>query len=259
MSPPAGPVRVPPVESRPDPEYSSRGGQKIRAVVIHTTEGSSYEGVIGYLQRTRNSVSAHYVVSIEPRAPGATWAKVARMVPEALKAWTARSANPVTVNYELCGYARQTRTEWLTDRKVQLETVAALVAQDTQEYGIPIRRGYPGILGHGDLTRYGFPNDHTDPGAGFPWDHFLRRVTYHRGLADRPPKQDVKAGKAGRPKGAPLRIPRWAWQLHEWLLTEPAKRGPRPAGAPLPTPDWFWPWRAWRMGVPTSHQPAEGS
>lgn len=239
----------PPIESRPDPEWSSRGGAKVRAAVIHTAEGMSFDGVVGYLQRPGNSVSSHYVVAAEPSVPGAKWARVARMVPEDKAAWTARSANATTVNYELCGYARQTRREWLGPRRTQLVTVAALVANDIAEYRLPVKRGYPGILGHGDLTQAGFPQTHWDPGPGFPWDVFLAMVRDHD-MQARPPVGDKPAGPIGRPANAPERIPRWAWQLHEWLLTPPAKRGKRPANAPVKVPGWYWQWRRWRMGIP---------
>lgn len=157
------------------PSRSSRNGATVKAVVIHTTESSdgSDEGVANYFANPKAEVSSHYIVDSEPLASGFT--TVTRIVPEDEKAWTSKSANPTTINYELVGYAKRSRAEWLK-RMPQLRTTAALVADDVLEYGIPVRRSYPGILGHGDLGKYGFANDHTDPGPNFPWEVFLKLV-----------------------------------------------------------------------------------
>lgn len=52
-----------------------------------------------------------------------------------------------------------------------------------------------------------------------------------------------------RPESAPARIPRWAWGMHEWLLTPVGERGTRPADAPRRLPDWYWEWREWRLAL----------
>lgn len=162
------------------PSRSSRYGAKVLGVVIHTTESGegSINGVVAYLQRPDVQVSSHYVVAdIAPR--GALWTKVVRLVPEKQKAWTAKSANPYFVQYELVGRASRSRADWLGKYRLQLETVAALVADDVIQYNLPIKRGVPGIVGHADLTKWGYPNDHWDPGPNFPWDIFLQRVHHY--------------------------------------------------------------------------------
>lgn len=232
------------VKERLSPNRSSRRGAKVQGIVIHTTEGS-YSSAIGWFMNRASETSAHYVVSDQAR-PGELWTEVTRMVPESEKAWTARSANPVTINYELAGYARRTRAEWLGPYRVQLETVAALVADDIKERPwIPVRRGWPGILGHGDLDAAGFPNDHTDPGKGFPWDVFLSMV--RRYLADpdgvRPePKPRPSKVYPCLPDGL-SRIPQAAWELAEWHLS--GRKGPRPKSAPSNVTKvwpWYWKW-----------------
>lgn len=88
-------------------------------------------------------------------------------------------------------------------------------------------------------------------GGGF----YRRRRSFRRGRVEfvhdpRKAKRDPfakpkrKPPKPGRPKTAPRRIPRWAWQLDHWLATRPKSRGKRPGPARLP--GWFWPWRAWK-------------
>lgn len=230
------------VKTRLSPNRSSRNGARVQGIVIHTTEGS-YASAVGWFMNNASDVSAHYVVSDQSR-PGELWTEVTRMVPEGEKAWTARSANPVTINYELAGFARRTRADWLGAYRVQLETAAALVADDLIERPyIPLRRGWPGVLGHGDLDGAGFPNDHTDPGEGFPWDVFLARVRFYRdnpeGLRPDPKPRPAKQYPC-LPPGL-SRIPPAAFKLAAWHLS--GREGPRPHGAPTNvTRDWPWYW-----------------
>lgn len=237
------------VKTQLSPNRSSRRGAPVRAVVIHTTEGG-FEGSVAWLRNTGSSASSHYVIGDTKLRSG--WAEVVRLVPESQKAWTALSANATTVNYELAGYASRTKADWLGRYRAQLETCAALVAEDTATYGIPVRRAYPGILGHVDLSKYGFPQTHHDPGAGFPWTEFLAMVRSYRNKPVKPFQTVQKIKGVGRPKGVPHRVPKWAWALHAYWLKPPKTRGPKP-NTPHPVPDWFWQWRAWRMGV-TEHR-----
>lgn len=181
------------------PNRSSRWGAPVKGSVIHTTESGDFsmDAVINYLDRPDVEVSAHYVVdALAPK--GEPWVRVVRMVWEREKAWTAKSANPYFVQYELIGRAKRTKEEWLGKYRKQLETTAALVAQDTKQWGFPARHGYPGILGHGDLDEHGFPNDHTDPGPGFPWPQFIAMVKDYRKTLDAPPPvRDAVGGGGG--------------------------------------------------------------
>lgn len=182
------------VSIRVSPNRSSRGGARILGAVIHTTESSpgSIDGVVSYLCNPRVEVSSHYVVGdIEVGDTG--WTEVVRLVPEDEKAWTAKSANPYFIQYESVGRASRTFSEWMA-HKAQLRTLAALIAEDSLQYGFPVERGVPGIVGHGDLSRFGYPNDHTDPGPNFPWRTFLGFVEEYRDAAVLPPvvEQPVK-------------------------------------------------------------------
>lgn len=239
----------------PSPNWSSRRGAVVRASVVHTTESSDYSfGVIvDYLSRRGVPASSHYVIDALPR-PGERFTRVAQLVREDRKAWTVLSANPVTNNYELIGRARRTRVEWLRKYRAQLETLAALIADDVLERGLPIKRAFPGILGHTDLDRFGFPQTHWDPGPGFPWPEFLDMV---RGLvkeAQRPSVRRHPVTGEPRPDGVPMRIPRWAWPLMKWH--DSGREGPRPTEVEEYVrkhdriPQWYWHWRSWRRGVP---------
>lgn len=165
------------IREHPSANQSSRAGARIRLAVIHTTESAddSYEAICDYLSRRGVAASSHYVVDCK-RLPTRKFTNVSRLVAEDRKAWTALSANGISINYELIGRASRTRSQWLNLYRSQLRTAAALVASDCIEYDLPVARAYPGVCGHGDLDRFGFPNSHTDPGAGFPWDVFLAEV-----------------------------------------------------------------------------------
>lgn len=233
------------------PNRSSRRGAAVKLAVIHTTESGpgTLWAIVRFFQSAASQVSSTYVVGDTPARLTDTFCPVVLCVPETEKSWTQRSANPISVSYELIGRASRTRAEWLGRYKVQLDTVAALVAEDCLQYGLPVARDYPGILGHCDLTREGFPNDHTDPGAGFPWDVFLARVAYYVKLGTAPAVPTVVVNAKGRPRpaGVPQRIPSWAWELLTWH--NQGKRGARPAAAPTNVPEWYWAWREWRLGV----------
>jgi N-acetyl-anhydromuramyl-L-alanine amidase AmpD len=179
------------------PNRSSRGGAKVIGSVIHTTESGegSIWGIVNYFMRADVQVSSHYVEG-DQQKKGSPWTTVVRMVPETEKAWTAKAANPHFVQYELVGRASRKRSEWLGKYRAQLETTAALVADDVLQYGFPIRHGIPGIVGHADLGAYG--NDHWDPGPGFPWDVFLDDVRRFVQIADeRPEAIAMTKGGAG--------------------------------------------------------------
>ena len=246
------------------PNRSSRNGARVKASIIHTTESGdfSFDSMVRYLSTRGVSASAHYVVdALAPR--GAQFTRVTVLVPESQKAWTALTANPYGVQYELIGRAKRTRAEWLGKYRTQLETVAALVADDVLQYGLPIRRAFPGVLGHGDLKRFGFPQTHWDPGPGFPWDVFLDSVRRFVQLGQRPDVIREPVALAGRPAGAPHRIPGWAWDAMEWHDT--GREGPRPASVRKflskhgRLPQWYWAWRAWRLGLREHYSKAPGS
>lgn len=235
------------ITTRLSPNRSSRRGARVQGVVIHTTEGS-FLGALSWMLNNASDISAHYLVSDQDRRGDDPWVTVVQLVPEDEKAWTARSANPVTINYELAGFARRTRDEWLGPYRAQLRTAAALVAEDVVQYDIPLRRGWPGILGHGDLDAAGFPNNHTDPGKGFPWDAFLSLVkSYVEGPLplDRQPRvvdQPARVRKDCLPAGL-RKIPRPAWRLAKWHLA--GRKGSRPLGTPRNVSakwPWYWAW-----------------
>ena len=68
-------------------------------------------------------------------------------------------------------------------------------------------------------------------------------------LPSRANPEETAVAAPARPASAPLRVPAWAWDLHDWEATEPALRPPRPANVPKVLPRWYAEWHAWRLAV----------
>lgn len=90
--------------------------------------------------------------------------------------------NPRGINWELAGFARQTRAEWLDPFGLAMfARMAPIVRADAARFGIPLQRRTvaelkafkPGITSHNDIREAFGGTTHTDPGPNFPWDVFL--------------------------------------------------------------------------------------
>jgi hypothetical protein len=103
-------------------------------------------------------------------------------------AWTVgnRAGNYRGINWELSGFAAQTREQWLDEFGVAMfDQIAPIIRADAAEYGIPLQRRTiaelkafePGITSHNDLGKAFGGTDHTDPGPDFPWDYLLELLT----------------------------------------------------------------------------------
>jgi hypothetical protein len=100
-------------------------------------------------------------------------------------AYAAPPLNPVALHIELAGTGRQTAAQWLDAYSdATLTNAAQIVAQWCKKYNIPVvhlenaqlAAGSAGIVGHYQVSMVWKKSDHTDPGAGFPWDDFIHRV-----------------------------------------------------------------------------------
>lgn len=152
------------------PNRSSRGKAPVRLIVIHTAEGARTAAALGaYFAKPAAQSSSH--VGIDD-------AVVEQYVPYDQAAWTIRSANPISDNAELCGFAAWTRDQWLGEHRRMLELAAGWIRERCLARGIPIRKltpaqvgaGAAGVCGHVDWTLGTGDGTHTDPGKGFPWD-----------------------------------------------------------------------------------------
>lgn len=155
----------------------------VRVIVIHSMEapekGQTAENVARFFQNTANPASAHLCIDNN---------SIVQCVFDNDVAFAAPGVNNDGIQLELAGFARQTREEWLDPYSVLvLENAANAAAQYSLKYDIPIRHltddelrvGEKGIIGHVQASTVYKKSTHTDPGSGFPWDHFLARVTHH--------------------------------------------------------------------------------
>ena len=151
------------------PNYSSRGGEAVREVAIHTMQGS-YSGSISWFQNPSAQVSAHYLIRSSD-------GQVTQMVRESQKAWHVRSHNPHSIGIEHEGYIDN--PDWYTS--AMYNKSAAITRQSCARYsGIVCTRAMRSyttadlsdadydILGHQNLT----DNSHTDPGKYWNWSHY---------------------------------------------------------------------------------------
>ncbi len=166
------------------PNYSSRDGTPISALVIHTTQGS-YAGTIAWFQNPDANASAHYVLRSSD-------GQITQMVREADKAWHVRTENPYTIGYEHEGYVEE--PSWYTQAMYQ--SSALLARHDCDTYGInPHRMFYRDTLDDGTVLDSGvhvlagqnyctkiaghqhYPNNsHVDPGPYWNWNYYYRLV-----------------------------------------------------------------------------------
>src|SRR5215831_11859314 len=82
--------------SIPSPNYSSRGGNKVRLIVLHTSEGAqTYQSLGSFFANPSSQVSSHVGIDDTPNTVG-------EYVTRGNKAWTSCNANGNAVQAELC-------------------------------------------------------------------------------------------------------------------------------------------------------------
>ena len=139
---------------------ASRGKSSIDYVVIHTTQGS-YAGAINWFKNPAAQVSSHYVVRSHDGA-------VTQMVDDSDIAWHDGCFNSSSIGIEHEGFVSAPK-KWYTDEMYR--SSARLTAWLCDKYGIPKDRKH--ILGHAETPDC---SDHTDPGSGWDWGHYMQLV-----------------------------------------------------------------------------------
>lgn len=186
----------------PSPNFKSaqRGKGDIKGVVLHSTEG--WSGGISTLVDPSRGASAHYGVERD--------GTIIQMVNEKDIAWHAGStANNWTIGIEVAGFTKrpddfskpgmiqvgETFQEDIGFSKVQIQSLARLVAEITARYDIPVDKYH--IFGHahtGDCrgTSAALPGEpklqeekggascHYDMGSTFEFDKFISLVKWYR-------------------------------------------------------------------------------
>ncbi|HEX9944258.1 MAG TPA: N-acetylmuramoyl-L-alanine amidase [Thermoanaerobaculia bacterium] len=161
----------------------------VRLIVIHSMEapekGNTAENVARFFQNPRDAdgkpiqVSAHLCVDND---------SIVQCVFDNDIAFAAPGVNHDGIQIELAGFARQTKAEWLDPFGIlMLDRAANAAAQYCLKYNLPVQHltndelktGQKGIIGHVQASQVFKKSSHTDPGKGFPWDHFLERVAFH--------------------------------------------------------------------------------
>lgn len=147
------------------PNFSSRGGDVIRLIVVHDCEGS-YDGSIAWFSTPKSKVSAHYV--LDKSGDDAT-----QMVQCANKAWHCCAFNSASIGIEMEGFEANgfPAEEW--------QSMANVVAYMLHAYGLPAQWATggqgAGFCRHYDLgVAGGSHHDPTmDPAA---WQAFCQQV-----------------------------------------------------------------------------------
>jgi hypothetical protein len=179
----------------PSPNYSSRGGAKVRLIVLHTAEGAlTIEALGNFFASPASQVSSHVGIDDKPGTIG-------EYVKRENKAWTSANANPVAVQAELCAFASWSTSEW-NKHPNMLSNCANWIAEEAKKYGIPITKLTPaqaqgtgiGVCQHVDLGSWG--GGHHDCGSGFPYDDVLSMA---RGGAPSPSPEPPKPPATAAP------------------------------------------------------------
>jgi len=159
------------------PNHSSRGGKKVRLLIVHTAEGArTVESLGAWFASPSRQVSSH---------AGIDDVRIETYVPYDQAAWTCRAANSISDNVELCGFAAWTREQWLGEHANMLVLLAQWLRERAAARGIPLRKltpaqvaaGASGVCAHVDWTIGMKDGSHTDCGTGFPWDHVMELAT----------------------------------------------------------------------------------
>lgn len=163
-----------------DCDSGARPTSQIRFIAIHTYECPRSDDVEGRARWQHTSRTGSYHVLFGMR-------RSLRANDDNYISWSAMyRGNLWGVHFCFLGYARETRDVWLANMP-QLEKAAVAAAVTALEYQIPrrwltpaeLRAGGKGFCTHGDISAAWHESDHTDPGAGFPKDVFMRLVEEH--------------------------------------------------------------------------------
>lgn len=149
---------------------------KVKAVVLHSTEGSTAAGASAYLHDRRDG-SVHIVVDDEE---GFLLAK------DDTACCGAAGYNSGVIHVEQAGFARWRRTQWLR-REMTMRRAAYWTARKLRRHGLKPRRLKSrrelerggGYTYHVDITRAGFQTTHTDPGAHYPYARMAAWIRFY--------------------------------------------------------------------------------
>lgn len=175
-------------------KYSSRYGERVRLVVIHTSEGArDVFSLAAFLNRPGVNASYHGAVDDQRYEAYVNYSNAA---------WALRNGNQESDNLCLCAFAGWSRAEWLRHPRM-LELTAGWIAERCTARGLPVvrlddpdvgqamrdDRHRGGVCDHDGYTKGTGDGTHWDVGENFPWDLVMPRAQQLAGL--RPPEDDV--------------------------------------------------------------------
>lgn len=149
-----------------------------RLIVLHSMEapekGTTAEATARYFSNITKPASAHYCIDADSVVQGVYDNRVAYAAP---------GANQHGLQFEMAGYARQSRDEWLDPySRATISLAAQLAAFKCVQHGIPttwlseqdLRAGLTrGITTHAAVAKAFGKSTHWDPGPAFPADVFM--------------------------------------------------------------------------------------
>lgn len=227
----------------------------IELIVIHDMESAEKDGTARRIATwfagdTAPEASAHYCVDAK---------EVIQCVADADTAWHAPGGNANGIGIEHAGMAKQGRTNWLDSFSQQmLVRSAKLTAQLALKHGIPIRHltnaelkaGKKGFVSHAQVSEVFKKSDHTDPGAGFPWDVYMEMVRAAAAELTKTPWGRSKAASVAAalgvtvtvfagiqlaPDPAPVPVPTVTVTVTPTKAAVPVTPKPTPTPTPQPT------------------------
>ena len=164
----AGRFTKPAVIDAPSPNYNSRYGTPIDAIVLHHTGSNSGSGAVSWLRNPASEVSANYVLDRD--------GTIYQLVGDEKRAWHAGEGAlngvPTDVNARSIGIEIVNDGSGTTPfTEAQYGALTQLVGYLKQEYGVPMGN----IVGHKDVALpYGRKND---PAPNFDWNRLRNAIT----------------------------------------------------------------------------------
>jgi hypothetical protein len=186
----AAPVAGPVIDMRGrSNKHSGVSGIPTQLLVLHSAECPLMPG---YAQSLTEWAITSTVVASWHRFIGPD--SRVRMIDDALAAWHASEANPMSIGWEQAGYARYTRADWVTPNgMLQMESLAYDMAQVALAEGIPAvwltTDQVTAVTTYGNRSIKGFclhrqidPETRTDPGDGYPYELLMAKIRSYMGL-----------------------------------------------------------------------------
>jgi N-acetylmuramoyl-L-alanine amidase len=147
---------------------------RITHIVLHSTEGGTAAGAATWFANPASRGSAHLCVDDHECFRTLDDARIPKGAP---------GVNTDGFHIEHAGFARWRRQKWMSHEQT-LRRGAFKAAFHAVKFGVPLRlltandlrHGRSGFVTHATVSQAFTPGGHTDPGRGFPLDHYMRLV-----------------------------------------------------------------------------------